>query len=813
MKRAPPLDRQSPINKWFTTSERPYCTSTDRDAIVKGTKHNIRVARGDLQQPVVYHVDFTSDEVAEIIHLLSPYTTGQVPATLEGSTRLCQTYNVPSLVGTRLKGRSIEDIRNFCSDVLAGKVVSLHNANLLSLNRDTSQQRQRSMHSSRTSSLLLAREIEGNAGFGRMRRFENFQNEFKKALEDDLQLVAEYTNCAGDITTGSWISNEDFICGTTAHSDSHNQQYNKPGNLLLCSTAKGTLRAFPDHRIPRPLVEKGENSTAAMRQSQDPWLYSSVVSSDFDPIHDLAFTSSFDKTVKVWKVDRSTGSMHAIATWHHGGNVNFVSVAKDGSGRVATAADVPSDAVRVYTINRDDIAGSPYQTFSCSRTDADGTSEKWAYFPATLQWGRAPYTQHLLLVGYSPRSTSHDDADIAEDKRKSGEITLWDAVQSRRLPVMTASTANVFEVAWHPTLPRFLAATTPCGPNVDHSVHTQIHVFQRDRERQDGAYGEFQTLDCPAYDINELTFMPNSVRHAYVTAACTDGNVYVWDTAEGDNPIHVLKHGHPLEEFYEDREREDTGVKFTAWGSSPDRLYTGSSDGVVKIWNIRNRRKTLVRTLLEAPGPISFGFFSPDHSKLAVGDATGRVFVLSVDERDEHESHMMTLPGTTRRVRRPRPFLPHPEPPAPETNEDEQDVDTGIASYARKTYLDTHQLVLTSNPTIGAVKGPLYSATNLFRREAHLDQDPSLPLLARFERFQKDNEALSLGSRRRSVRRTGDPGNPSQRLLEMHQQNCTKDLSVEMVQDKQLQALVRLGIDAEEDWGFHYEELPSDEED
>ncbi len=113
---------------------------------------------------------------------------------------------------------------------------------------------------------------------------------------------------------------------------------------------------------------------------------------------------------------------------------------------------------------------------------------------------------------------------------------------------------------------------------------------------------------------------------------------------------------------------EDTGVKFVAWGTSPDRLYTGSSDGVVKVWNVRSLNKPLVRDLLECPASVSFGAFSPDFSKLVVGDASGRVFVLSVDE-DENSPlgfgsfTTVKLPdGSTKTVRRPRPFLPHAAP-------------------------------------------------------------------------------------------------------------------------------------------------------
>ena len=679
---------------------------------------------------------------------------------------------------------------------------------MLSLERGAEKELDRRRRISRVEEILLARELEGNKGFGRTRQLVNFQNELKKAREDGLGLVAEFTNCAGDIATVSWTSHDAFIAGTTAHSDSHNQQYNKPGNLLLCSTKQGTLRAFADHRIPRPVVEKGENSTEAMRQSQDPWLYSSVVSSDYDAVCGRAYTSSFDKTVKVWKVDGQ--AMTALATWQHDGNVNFVAAAKDGSGRVASAADVPSDAVRIYNVNDEDIGNSAFQAFSCSRLTA---AEKWSYYPATMQWGRAPGTTHLLVVGYSPRSRFGDDHDIPEDKKDSGEITLWDADQGRRLPVMTASTQNVFEVAWHPTLHRFIVATSPCGQMVDHRVKTQIHVFQRDRDRMDGAYTEFQSLDCFASDINELSIMPNSLLHAYVTAACTDGKVYVWDTAQGDKPKHILRHGLPLDELmYEDREKEDTGVKFTAWGTSPDRFYTGASDGLVKVWNVRHKTRPYVRDLLEAPGPISCGAFSPDQSRLAIGDATGRVFLLSVDERDVPEAHFATLPGSTASVRRPRPFIPHPEPPAPKTDADTTDTsEDSITIVARRTFLESKQLIIHPSPVVGATKGPEYSSSGLFREDAHLDDDPAGPLLPEYERFQQESIASSRSARRRSLRRIREVKPPGEQLAETHQVNRARDLRIEELSEEVVAELVRAGAELhldDEDWGFDYEDIP-----
>ncbi|KAL2753772.1 hypothetical protein ACRALDRAFT_1065021 [Sodiomyces alcalophilus JCM 7366] len=511
--------------------------------------------------------------------------------------------------------------------------------------------------------------------------------------------------------------------------------------------------------------------------------------------------------------------MEMLGTWPHEGNVNFVVASKNGSGLVATAADVPSEAVRVYYVTDDDVSSSPYRTFSGSRTwneDDKDTKEpqKWAYYPATMQWGIAPEVQHLLLVGYSPRSFSVHDDDIPEGKRHSGEICLWDCITGERRKVLTATTQNVFEVAWHPTQPSFIVATSPSGLHVDEHVRTQIRIFRpTDSPDEIGAYTEVQCLDCTASDINELTIMPCSMSHCYVTAAATDGNVYVWDTARGDEPVKVLCHDAPVEEssgdFYE-RERDDTGVKFTAWGTSQDRFYTGGSDGMVKVWNVRNLGNPLVRDLLEAPGPISFGAFSPDRSKLAIGDATGRVFLLSVDEADQQPADCVEVVSSRmghlaldskRRRRRPMGFRPHATPPAPEGMEP-----TSGVREARK-YLEAGQLRIHKNPCIGAVQGERYATLGMYHAELHKDGDPLQPLVGSVDQEQREN-ATMYSQRLRTLR---VPPPPSTDALERHRWNAALDLDLRALPALTQQELEQSGVgldDFADDaaWDFEYEE-------
>ncbi|KAK3683603.1 hypothetical protein B0T22DRAFT_468351 [Podospora appendiculata] len=807
------------LSQWFSEFARPYVSAGDRESIVSGAGKLMRLDSSVLQTPATFHVDFTPSEIKSVRALVRQ-ALGLAPREKRRDI-LKDLYKVLKKHQSQksaildaieaqgqLPGRGRVELNEFFTDVITQRTSK--DPSVLTLERDEYDRQGDLARTSRINSLLLAREITGHNGFS-LRRPQNYINEFRRGLEDGLELRSEWTNCAGDISTIVWVSNDGFICGTTEHSDSHNQQYNKEGNLALGSCSSGTLRAYPDHRIVRPIVQKGENSTDAMRRSQSPWLYSSVVSSDYDTAHDRAYTSGFDRSVKIWKVEQSGSSMSLLGSWQHGGNVNFVAASKHYSGMVATAADVATDAVRIYNIQPDSISGSAYRSYSCSRvTDEHGntvSTDKWAYFPATMQWGLADEVKHLLLVGYSPRSRTTDDFDIPEDRRDSGELCLWDGLTGERWRITSATTQNVFEVLWHPSQPSFIAATSPLGLDLDDGTRTQIRIFRPSDNAEYGgrAFSPVKILDCRAIDINELTIMPNSYSYCYVTAGCTDGRAYVWDTSQGDKPIHVLNHGAPVEEFSGDREKEDIGVKFTAWGTTPDRFYTGSSDGVVKVWNVRSLEHPLVRDLIEVPAPVSCGMFSPDRSKLVIGDASGRVFLLSLDEDEEKKAASfmkIQLPGSrqSKTIRVPKLLITHPEPPPPLVDahgqpvQAQEDDDSGIRRA--RAFVASRQLECHPDPSIGAVQGPRYAETGFVCKEAHYNGDPGQPLLARWEAQQQD--AVRAGVSRRAaggralkaVRRT--PG-----AEQMHLRNVRAELDLASLSDETRRELVRDGVDLE----------------
>ena len=122
-----------------------------------------------------------------------------------------------------------------------------------------------------------------------------------------------------------------------------------------------------------------------------------------------------------------------------------------------------------------------------------------------------------------------------------------------------------------------------------------------------------------------------------VAAGCTSGRAYVWDVRWPDHFLRELAHGRslmPLDDYI-DREITDTGIRFLSWGDNATRLYTGSSDGVVKVWNVvRSEEETFVKDLITTDSGIMSGSFSPDKSKLILGEVNGSINVLEVGRDD-----------------------------------------------------------------------------------------------------------------------------------------------------------------------------------
>ncbi|KFY85253.1 hypothetical protein V500_08577 [Pseudogymnoascus sp. VKM F-4518 (FW-2643)] len=814
-------------------SARPYLSLSARRDIARGladSEQRLTSSEKHMLQDHIVHVDFTSEEVQYVRDVMDVYRNhveskpqGQRLGIINGSVKI-----YPSLLqmivksqqqssgtdeGSRLiKQRSEESLKHFLNDF--GKDIwqgymsngSRFASGGTAVLRVAPKSRElgtgaRSNNHASVSAILRDRELSRRT-FGQARM--STRARILSSMDDAIVREIEFTGCSGDIATITWLPGDKFVCGAITHSDESNQQYNKPGNLALGSVEKSSLRSVSGHRIIRPIVEKGSNALESMRETQDPYLYCSVTATAFHEGSQKALTGSFDKTVKVWDVNGDGSEMTLCGTWHHGGFVNFV-VTSPHHNKIATAADVFSDAIRVYDLDEDDVSNSPFVSYSGSRADEQSAQQlrsrqSWVYYPSTLQWGKAPCVAHLLLTGYSPRTFDVHE-DVPKTIEDTGELCLWDTTNGTRVLITSARTQNVFEVVWHPTLPVFVAATSATGEHED-GVRTQLRIFGR---TEIGTFSHNKTFDCRAVDINEITLMPNSAAHCYLTASCTDGKTYVWDSAQEEMPIHVLGHGKSIDDQTQydgdtkddDHERVDSGVKFAAWGRTSDRFFTGSSDGVVKAWNVRAPPGEVhVADVITLSGGISAGAFSSGHSRLLIGDATGKLNVLRCGDFDEYEE----CPPR----RRQQPIIPHYEGTGSTANGGGDLVEPSPEPTAREMaqrYLDAGQVVVHPDPYVGAVQGENYMQTGLFCRQLHQGGDPdSEPLEEVLRQQEKRYKGKSLAiSTTRDIEPCVEP---------QHEKNCMLDLQLEQLHPETIVELAASGADFSFDDEHEYDYEP-----
>jgi hypothetical protein len=195
--------------------------------------------------------------------------------------------------------------------------------------------------------------------------------------------------------------------------------------------------------------------------------------------------------------------------------------------------------------------------------------------------------------------------------------------------------------------------------------------------------------------------------------------------------------------------------------------------------------------------------FCPDKTRLVVGDASGRVFMFSVQEEKEQlmSSTKVPLPGTGgfRTIQRPPAIIPHPDPPAPTHDAEGRPIVSESGPVIGRGYLESRHLERHFDPTIGVVQGPRYAETGLFRREMHFNEDPNMPLLAQWEAVQQEacKPSWRFMSRRRDQRNVHKPLKEVENLEERHIRNKGLDLDIEALAAETRLSLYRDGVDLE----------------
>ncbi|MCJ1368651.1 hypothetical protein MMC16_007796 [Acarospora aff. strigata] len=545
-----------------------------------------------------------------------------------------------------------------------------------------------------TSSLLRWREM----GFGGIR---GASDQLNIRSSHWLKPWKYWTGASNDVIVLSWSPDGlSYAVGASAQTDESSMQYNRPNNLLYGSLLKDTIWELPEHRIDRPLPASGPNTNQAIYDACDPDLYMSVTSVCFSASGHKMYSASYDETVKVWDTS-SHGRLHNSDTLVHDAKVEVMAISGQYDEHLATGSQVLDGAVRIYTLSKDGTSVE-YTTLSSPRARKSPALE---LYPSCLRWGTSSWTQHLLLAGFSSK-----DRDDHNNPGKEGDLYLWDLNRNSRIEVLP-NAQNVFDLAWHPILPRFAVGSIPRPGNIgDRSSRSAVRVYDLFSGR--GSRWEFES---PALDINDVSFSPTGPN--YVAAGCTNGITYVWDERKPDTPVHKLEHGRPIAPIkpYMTREQSDTGVRFAAWVES-DQFYTGSSDGLVKSWNVKLAPENVhVRDVAQFEAGVMCGAFSPDSTNLLVGDGQGSIHILSTAPVTPYESDEEKMEKIK---------FQHAEERHGPSGGSVID-DSTAAAQAAQSLITSGELVI--HPLWGAGKGPNYKGpyASYVRKEGadpHVDQ-------------------------------------------------------------------------------------------
>lgn len=496
----------------------------------------------------------------------------------------------------------------------------------------------------------------------------------RRVQDTKIQQQRYWKGASNDVVVLSWSPDGTrFAAGATAQSDTHNMIYNRGNNLVLGDLTNDRLDELPDHWIPRP----------SANDISDPKLYMSVSAVRWAHHEDKLFTASYDKTVKLWDVANRSDT-RCIHTFPHPAKVQVMALSQYHNSLLAVGHDSGLQSFGLWN-----MAETPENISRASYTDLNFDnsypSKKIELLPSSLVWGTSFSSKDYLVAGMSSNRID-GNADPARD----GFLTAWHTGESSLRQIQfSPKSQNIFDIAWHPTLPYFATGSSiPISGRargIGKSTRSLVRLYAPHHETR------LYEFECPALDMNDVSYCAANIN--YISASCTDGNTYIWDYRKGDKILHKLSHGDPLSELDAGmtREQADVGVRVALWGNSTDRLYTGSSDGVLKSWNIlRAPEDAHIQDIVSLGAEIMSGSFSPDGTNILLGDACGGIHLLSA------------CPFSSNSETGTFDFIGAADKMSKAENEPEN-----VGIEAAREYLATGQLA--QDPRYGPGQGPNYS--------------------------------------------------------------------------------------------------------
>lgn len=464
---------------------------------------------------------------------------------------------------------------------------------------------QSSSPETQTSTRLLRRELGGA---------KTAMRSIRRNVHDSLAPSRSWTGTSGDVGTLAWSPDgEHFAAGSMCIVDPSSMQYNRQNNLLFGNMQHSTLYELPEHHRPREKPKEGANASHSMHVSQDPRLFFTVSMVDFSRDGSHMFSVGYDNFLRAYQV--GDGRWKQQWAVDYGTEVDLLATSRH-LDLLATGSRNIESGIRIYG-----TSGEEEELTRFSSGKAQSFSDR-DVFPSALRWGIHGSVKNYLLAGFAP--TSGDETYVTTH----GETCLWDV--SRGTPIsVTPPAGNIFDIAWSPRSARFATACPAYSHSKTKGTRSVIRICSP--LSMDSWSHRGLELECPARDINDVVFCPFDEN--YVAVGATDSKVYIWDLRRPDKLLQRFSHGAPLAELEPGRPQEDTdcGVRFCGWGENRERLVTGSSDGVVKVWDIhRAPRDAHIRDIATFNTGIMSGAFNHDFSSLLIGEVNGTVNLLQV---------------------------------------------------------------------------------------------------------------------------------------------------------------------------------------
>jgi WD40 repeat protein len=304
-------------------------------------------------------------------------------------------------------------------------------------------------------------------------RFGATQN-IKESVYDRLRPSNCIRGGCHDVMSVAWGSDGNFAIGTAATQD----RYNRPGNLIMGNINSQEATQLNGHRVERPYSVRSSDDDAV-------WRYSTVSKVVFSPDGQYMYSSALqDGNALVWNASKSEDFGSLKATLHHKSEVDVLGVTPRHPSLLATGSKTNGKQVRVFDMKQN--TGQSFMELGGIRPDDH---------PTCLAWGIHGSVSNLLLAGFT-----NDDG---EDRNTViGDLQLWDVETGDPLTIPKGETQfGAFDCIWHPTYNHF-ATATKASARKNSTTKSSIRTF----EVQGSSVKRRFNLDCPAFDVNELSW-------------------------------------------------------------------------------------------------------------------------------------------------------------------------------------------------------------------------------------------------------------------------------------------------------------------